>query len=113
MNSRDPLSPAAATEYAVWFRALAEPMRVRILNVLACAGRPLRVGEVVAAVDVGQSTVSEHLKVLATAGFVLVERRGTASLYRANNDCIAALPAAAEAVMGAIAPARLEIERSA
>jgi DNA-binding transcriptional ArsR family regulator len=98
-----PLSSADAAEYAAWFRALAEPMRVRILNVLACAERPLRVGEIVAAVEVGQSTVSEHLKVLAATGFVLGERRGTASLYRINADCITALPAAAESVMGAIA----------
>jgi ArsR family transcriptional regulator len=79
-------------------------MRVRILNVLACSGRPLRVGEIVAAVDIGQSTVSEHLKVLASTGFVVAERQGSASLYRVNGDCIEALPAAAEAVMGAIVP---------
>ena len=113
MKNIDLLSSSDAAEYASWFRALAEPMRVRILNVLARAGRPLRVGEVVAAVDVGQSTVSEHLKVLAATGFVLAERRGTASLYRLNEECIAALPAAAEAVMGAIAPSRRALERSA
>ena len=79
-------------------------MRVRILNILACAARPLRVGEIVAAVEVGQSTVSEHLRVLASAGFVLRERRGTASLYRVNEECIAALPTAAEAVMGEVPP---------
>jgi DNA-binding transcriptional ArsR family regulator len=36
-------------------------------------------GEIVAAVSVGQSTVSAHLKVLAEVGFVLAEHRGTAS----------------------------------
>ena len=112
MQSVDHLSPSDAAEYASWFRALAEPMRVRILNVLACAGRPLRVGEVVAAVDVGQSTVSEHLKVLAATEFVLAERSGTSNLYRLNEECIAALPAAAEAVMGAIAPGRRALENS-
>lgn len=75
-------------------------MRLRILNVLACAPAPLRVGEIVAAVEVGQSTVSQHLKVLADAEFVLWERRGTARLYRVNDECIAALPTAAQAVMG-------------
>lgn len=87
-------------------------MRVRILNVLACADGPLKVGEIVAAVDIRQSTVSEHLRVLASAGFVLRERHGTASLYRVNGDCIAALPTAAEAVMGAIAPGPSGRERS-
>ncbi len=105
MNSAQPLSSVDATEYASWFRALAEPMRVRILNVIACAERPLRVGEIVAAVEIAQSTVSEHLKVLAGAGFVIAERQGTASLYRVNGECIAALPSAAEAVMGAIVAA--------
>jgi len=35
----------------------------------------MSVGEIVDAVDVGQSTVSHHLKLLADTGFVLVERR--------------------------------------
>jgi len=58
------------------------------------------VGEVVEAVDVGQSTVSHHLKLLAEVGFVQVERRGTASLYRVNQRCLDVFPSAAEVVMG-------------
>ena len=46
--------------------------RVLILHRLATARRPMTVGEVVAAVDVGQSTVSHHLKLLADTGFVHV-----------------------------------------
>lgn len=60
----------------------------------------MTVGEVVEAVDVGQSIVSGHLKVLADVGFVLVERRATSSYYRTNDACVACLPLAADVVMG-------------
>jgi DNA-binding transcriptional ArsR family regulator len=86
--------------YASWFRCLAEPTRIQILNLLARERRPLSVGEIVAAVDVGQSTVSEHLRRLAETCFVLVEHRGARSVFRINERCIACFPSAAELVMG-------------
>lgn len=91
---------ASAEVWASWFRALGDASRVLILNELATVRRPMTVGEVVDAVDVGQSTVSHHLKVLADTGFVLVERRGNASLYRVNERCLKVFPSAAEVVMG-------------
>ena len=90
---------AWAEDWAVCFRALGDPSRVMILHVLASARRPMTVGEIVAAVDIGQSTVSHHLKLLTEACFVHVERKGTASFYRVNPRCMDELPAAAEAVM--------------
>jgi DNA-binding transcriptional ArsR family regulator len=90
----------SAEVWASWFRALGDASRVLILNRLAVTRHPMTVGEVVAAVDVGQSTVSHHLKLLADTGFVLVERRGTASLYRVNERCLECFPSAAELVMG-------------
>jgi DNA-binding transcriptional ArsR family regulator len=93
---------ATAEVWAGWFRALGDGSRVLILNQLALARRPLTVGEVVDAVDVGQSTVSHHLKLLADTGFVLVERRGTASLYSVNERCLRLFPSAAEVVMGQV-----------
>jgi DNA-binding transcriptional ArsR family regulator len=86
--------------YAGWFRCLADPTRIQILNLLARERRPLSVGEIVAAVEVGQSTVSEHLRRLAETCFVLVEHRGASSLFRINERCIACFPSAAELVMG-------------
>jgi ArsR family transcriptional regulator, arsenate/arsenite/antimonite-responsive transcriptional repressor len=91
---------ASAEVWASWFRALGDATRVLILHELAVAHRPMTVGEVVAAVDVGQSTVSHHLKLLADTGFVHVERRGTTSLYRVNERCLDVFPSAAEVVMG-------------
>jgi DNA-binding transcriptional ArsR family regulator len=86
--------------YASWFRCLADPTRIQILNLLARKRRPLSVGEIVSAVEVGQSTVSEHLRRLAETCFVLVEHRGASSLFRINERCIACFPSAAELVMG-------------
>ncbi|GAA4591767.1 metalloregulator ArsR/SmtB family transcription factor [Planotetraspora phitsanulokensis] len=95
-----PLDRAAATKYASWFKALADATRIQIVTLLARRQTPLSVKEIVEAVDVGQSTVSAHLKVLAEVGFVLVERRGTSSLYEINKACIGAFPTAADVVMG-------------
>ena len=86
--------------YASWFRCLADPTRIQILNLLAHERRPLSVGEIVAAMEVSQSTVSEHLRRLAETCFVLVEHQGTSSLFRINERCIACFPSAAELVMG-------------
>jgi DNA-binding transcriptional ArsR family regulator len=96
------LSREQAELYAGWFRCLADPTRLEILNLLASERRPLSVGEIVAAVEVGQSTVSEHLRLLAETCFVLVEHRGTSSLFRINEKCIDCFPSAAEFVMGKV-----------
>jgi DNA-binding transcriptional ArsR family regulator len=66
----------------------------------------MNVGEIVAAVDVVQSTVSAHLKVLAEVRFVLAESRGTATYYRINEACVDCFPTAADVVMGHPVPAQ-------
>ena len=78
------LDRATAQEYASWFRALADPTRVQIVEYLARQARPMPVGEIVAAVGLAQSTVSQHLKILTEVRFVLVEPVGTARHYRIN-----------------------------
>lgn len=89
-----------ATTWAGWYRCLGDPTRILVLNKLATAGGELTVGELVDAVDVGQATVSHHLAVLVESGFVLVERRGTSSLYRVNDRCLECFPSAADVVLG-------------
>jgi DNA-binding transcriptional ArsR family regulator len=98
------LDRATAAEYASWFKALADPTRIQIVSLLARSGTPLSVGQIVAAVDVGQSTVSVHLKVLADVRFVLADHRGTATYYRINDACVDCFPTAADIVMGKPAP---------
>jgi DNA-binding transcriptional ArsR family regulator len=99
-----PLDRATAAEYATWFKALADPTRIQIVSLLARRGTPMNVGEIVAAVDVVQSTVSAHLKVLAEVRFLLSEHRGTATYYRINGACVDCFPTAADIVMGRPAP---------
>jgi DNA-binding transcriptional ArsR family regulator len=70
------------------------------VSLLARSGEPMTVKQIVAAVPVGQSTVSAHLKQLAAVGFVLAEDRGTARLYRINDNCVECFPTAADLVMG-------------
>jgi DNA-binding transcriptional ArsR family regulator len=91
---------ASAEVWASWFRCLGDASRVLILNRLALARRPMSVGEIVDAVDVGQPTVSHHLKLLAEVGFVLVDQRANTRLYRVNERCLAVFPSAADVVMG-------------
>jgi DNA-binding transcriptional ArsR family regulator len=99
-----PLDRATAAEFASWFKALADASRIQIVSMLARRGTPMSVGEIVAAVDVGQSTVSAHLKVLAEVRFVLADHRGTATYYRINEACVDCFPTAADIVMGKPAP---------
>lgn len=100
----DLLDRATAETYASWFRALADPSRVQIVEYLARRGRPMPVGEIVAAVGLAQSTVSQHLKILTEVRFVLVDAIGNARHYRINQNCIACFPSAADVVMGRPAP---------
>src|SRR4249919_2676288 len=105
MKEEDPpLDRATAAEFASWFKALADPTRVQIVSLLARRARPMNVGEIVAAVDVGQSTVSAHLKVLAEVRFLLFEHRGAATYYRINDACVDCFPTAADIVMGRPVP---------
>ena len=104
MNAAQPLDRQAAETYAAWFRALADGTRVQVISLLVRSGKPLTVKEIAAAVPVGQSTVSEHLRQLAAVGFVLAEERGTSRLYRINGNCVECFPTAADLVMGKPSP---------
>ena len=99
------LNRDTAEQYASWFRALADPSRIQIVEYLARRGEAMPVAEIVAAVGLAQSTVSQHLKILAEVRFVLVEPVGNARHYRINDTCIRCFPSAADVVMGKPAPA--------
>lgn len=96
---RDSLSESDAQEYASWFKCLADGTRIRILNIVATADTPLTVGEIVAVVGKSQSTVSRHLAVLAEERFILTDPDGVRTLVRINDDCMTALPRAAQHIM--------------
>ncbi len=98
------LDREVAERYARWFKALSDPTRIQILELLARRREPMSVGQIVAAVGAAQSTVSQHLAVLARTRFVLVDAVGTSNRYRVNEACIACFPSAADVVMGRPVP---------
>jgi DNA-binding transcriptional ArsR family regulator len=98
--SMNTITRSEAEEWAAWFRALADPTRLQVLNAIAAFGPALSIGELVARVDVGQSTVSHHVRRLVDAGYVLQEREGTTTRVSVNPDCLAELPAASRAILG-------------
>jgi SAM-dependent methyltransferase len=70
--------------------ALADPIRGRLL--LALEGHELTVREIQAALQLPQSTVSRHLKVLAELGLVVTRSEGTSNWYRMPGNELAAAP---------------------
>lgn len=63
-------------------KALADPTRLRLVRLLARG--PLSVNEIIEVLQMGQSRVSRHLKILAEAGLVSSRRQGTWIYYQAN-----------------------------
>ena len=78
------LDRSEAQEYASWFRALADPTRLRVLSRITSAPD----GEICVCditggeFDVSGPTISHHLRVLREAGLIEGERRGTWIYYR-------------------------------
>ena len=98
--SRSPvLSEGQAGEYAAWFKALGDPTRIRILNLLARSEDAICVCDIVEHFPLGQPAISHHLRVLREARFVVAERRGTFMYYRVNRACLSAFPEAAREIM--------------
>ncbi len=69
------------TDEATLFKALADPVRVSILATLARAEHEVCVCDFTSGVELNQSTVSHHLKILKDAGLVTSVRRGTWGYY--------------------------------
>ncbi|HEX5493168.1 MAG TPA: metalloregulator ArsR/SmtB family transcription factor [Mycobacteriales bacterium] len=87
-----PVDPRRAERLAAVFRALGDPVRLRLVSLIAShPGGEVCVCELVGAFDLTQPTISHHLRVLRQAGLVDCERRGTWAYYRTVPDTIAAL----------------------
>ncbi len=90
-----PLSEHDATELARAFAAIADPVRLRLLGLIAGSdGGEACACNLVEPVGRSQPTVSHHLKILHEAGLVTRERRGTWMWYRIVPDRVAQLRAA-------------------
>ena len=70
------LDEAQADSIAIHLKALADPMRLRILDLLGQQTGPLCVCDITAAFDLGQPTISHHLRVLRQAGFIESKKDG-------------------------------------
>ena len=85
---------ADATDLAVLFKALGDPVRLRLMSMIAChAGGEACVCELTGAFDLSAPTISHHLKVLRESGLVDSQRRGTWVYYRVNPDVLARVAA--------------------
>jgi ArsR family transcriptional regulator len=90
------LSNEEAEATAALFRALGDPARVRIVNVLATAGGEVCGCELTDALELAQPTVSHHLKKLHDAGLLDREQRGRWAYYSLNRAAVAKLTAVAD-----------------
>jgi ArsR family transcriptional regulator, arsenate/arsenite/antimonite-responsive transcriptional repressor len=87
-------SEAEAT--ARLFKALADPHRVRIVNLLATSPDPVCVCEFTGPLRLSQPTVNHHLKKLMGAGLLHREQRGTWAYYSLNRHALGRLAAVAD-----------------
>ncbi|MFF3546989.1 ArsR/SmtB family transcription factor [Streptomyces platensis] len=77
-----PLDEDQAAELAKVFKALGDPVRLRLLSMIASrAGGEVCVCDLTPAFDLSQPTISHHLKLLRQAGLIDCERRGTWVYY--------------------------------
>jgi ArsR family transcriptional regulator, arsenate/arsenite/antimonite-responsive transcriptional repressor len=90
------LNEEEALATAELFRALADPARVRIVNVLATTGEPVCVCELIEPLELSQPTVSHHLKKLLDAGLVEREQRGRWAYFSLKRDAVEKLAAVAD-----------------
>ena len=76
------LDDSQAATLATMFKALGDPVRLRLLSLIAShPGGEACVCEISATFDVSQPTISHHLKLLRSAGLIDCERRGTWVYY--------------------------------
>jgi arsenate reductase (thioredoxin) len=82
------LTVAQATAAARVLKALADPVRLRLVSLILAEGQA-RVGELGAEFDLAQPTITHHLNVLFEAGLLVRTREGTGVLYQANQASLA------------------------
>ena len=80
------VSPDTAADVATIAKALADPIRVQLVDVLRQHAGEVCVCELLPLFDVSQPTLSHHLKKLRDAGIVGVERRGLWAFYYVNPE---------------------------
>jgi ArsR family transcriptional regulator, arsenate/arsenite/antimonite-responsive transcriptional repressor len=88
-----PMTMDQATEWAGVFKALGDPVRLRLVSLIAAAGYEACVCDLTPAFDLTGPTISHHLKVLREAGLVDCQRRGTWVYYWIRPEVLRGLSA--------------------
>lgn len=92
--SVQPMSQAQAEQVAVLLKALADPVRLRLMSLVAShPGGEACVCDLTGAFELSQPTISHHLKVLHDARLLAREKRGVWVYYRARTEALASLGA--------------------
>ncbi|MGH3737474.1 MAG: ArsR/SmtB family transcription factor [Micromonosporaceae bacterium] len=85
------LDAVQAGDAAKAFKALGDPVRLRLLSMITSAGGEVCVCDLTGGFEVSGPTISHHLKILREAGLVDCERRGTWVYYWARPERLAEL----------------------
>ncbi len=93
------LHEADLSDEAALFKALSDPARLTILATLARSSDEVCVCDFTSGLELNQSTVSHHLKILKDAGLVTAVRRGTWGYYSLHPDATARLERALDDVV--------------
>ena len=90
------LSDEEAEATAELFKALADPARVRIVNLIATADDPVCACNLYEPIGLSQPTVSHHLKKLVEVGLLKREQRGKWAYFSLRPDAVEKLAAVAD-----------------
>jgi ArsR family transcriptional regulator len=90
------LDEEEALATAELFKALADPARVRIVNLLATSTEPVCACELYEPLGLSQPTVSHHLKKLTDAGLLEREQRGKWAYFSLQRDAVEKLAVVAD-----------------
>jgi ArsR family transcriptional regulator len=92
--TREPLSAQQADQVVPMLKALADPVRLRLMSIVAShEGGEACVCDLNDAFDLSQPTISHHLKVLHDSGLLERDKRGVWVYYRARLDALTGLAA--------------------
>lgn len=83
------MPPEALAQVAAYFQVLAEPTRLRILNLLRTGEK--NVGDLAATCGYTAANISRHLSLMSKHGLVTREGRGTSVYYRLTDESVDAL----------------------
>ena len=112
--AREPLSAQQSIELSRVFKAMGDPVRLRLLSLIAShVGGEACVCDLTDVFDLSGPTISHHLKVLREAGLITGERRGTWVYYRVRPELLATVSAVLVPDSAEDSPAAVPVDREA